>query len=377
MKIKQGLLVIILNTFGICSFAFGQWVKSATEDIYYAESNIGIGITKPEATLHVKNSLLVTSITPLGVPGVPSKETSSMITLNCKKLVAGTSTTTTAEGTIKVSHPSKNFVLNAVSPLMPIVFQTQNSERLRISPNGNIGIGTTTPNRSLTIANTLGLNYMNVKDGTREILMGADDNGGIISVMSKHDLILRAGENDEKMRITAGGNIGIGTTNPGSKLDVNGTTTTKVLKITGGSDLSEQFDITSNIGHEGFKIEPGTVVGIDSANPGNLIISNKPYDRRVAGIISGAGGVASGMLMGQSGTAADGKYPVALTGRVYCKADATSGEIQPGDLLTTSDMPGHAMRVSDYEKAQGAIIGKAMTSLDEGQGLVLVLVSLQ
>jgi len=44
-------------------------------------------------------------------------------------------------------------------------------------------------------------------------------------------------------------------------------------------------------------------------------------------------------------------------------------------LLTTSDTPGHAMKVTDYPKAQGAIIGKAMSSLGQGRGLVLVLVS--
>ena len=57
--------------------------------------------------------------------------------------------------------------------------------------------------------------------------------------------------------------------------------------------------------------------------------------------------------------------------------DATSGAIQPGDLITTSDTPGHGMKVTDHPKAQGAIIGKAMTPLETGKGLVLVLVSLQ
>jgi hypothetical protein len=73
----------------------------------------------------------------------------------------------------------------------------------------------------------------------------------------------------------------------------------------------------------------------------------------------------------------DGKHPVALSGRVYCEADASNGAIHPGDLLTTSGTQGHAMKVTDYDKAHGAIIGKAMSSLDHGEGLVLVLVSLQ
>jgi hypothetical protein len=148
---------------------------------------------------------------------------------------------------------------------------------------------------------------------------------------------------------------------------------TDVLEITGGSDLSERFDV-----HEGADgAEPGSVVSIDPAAPGALRMSREPYDRRVAGIVSGAGGVNPGMLMGQPGTKADGELPVALTGRVYCKVDASFGAIEPGDLLTTSPTPGHAMKVTDHGQAQGAILGKAMTSLESGQGLVLVLVSLQ
>jgi hypothetical protein len=94
-------------------------------------------------------------------------------------------------------------------------------------------------------------------------------------------------------------------------------------------------------------------------------------------VISGAGGVQPGMIMGQEGSVADGEHPVALTGRVYVRCDASAEPIRPGDLLTTSDVPGHAMRAADRERAAGAILGKAMSALDQGRGLVLVLVSLQ
>ncbi|MFO7607956.1 MAG: hypothetical protein R6X35_01985 [Candidatus Krumholzibacteriia bacterium] len=147
---------------------------------------------------------------------------------------------------------------------------------------------------------------------------------------------------------------------------------TSVLEITGGSDLSERFDVAAGV----LGVEPGSVVSIDPDAPGDLRLSEEPYDRKVAGIVSGADGVRPGLLMGQRGTAADGAYPVALTGRVYCKVDAAFGPVRPGDLLTTSPTPGHAMRVGDPERAHGAILGKAMTSLESGQGLVLVLVSL-
>jgi hypothetical protein len=150
-----------------------------------------------------------------------------------------------------------------------------------------------------------------------------------------------------------------------------GRVTTQLLEITGGSDLSENFDIQSP------HTEPGMIVRIDPAHPGELAVSDRAYDRAVAGVVSGAGGVKPGMLMGQRNTKADGKHPVALTGRVYCFVDARRGAIEPGDLITTSDTPGHGMKVDDHARAQGAIIGKAMTRLASGKGLVLVLVSLQ
>ena len=148
----------------------------------------------------------------------------------------------------------------------------------------------------------------------------------------------------------------------------------KALAITGGSDFAENFDVGAA---SVTAIQPGMVVAIDPAHPGKLSLSHRAYDRRVAGIISGAGNVETGMRMGQAGTLADGKHPVALSGRVYVWADATRGAIHPGDLLTTSTTPGHAMKVGNSAKAQGAIIGKAMTELKHGKGLVLVLVTLQ
>lgn len=139
-----------------------------------------------------------------------------------------------------------------------------------------------------------------------------------------------------------------------------------------GADLSEHFDI--NAGES--EIQPGTVVSIDPQAPGALRVSSTPYDQTVAGIVSGAGGIQPGVVMGQPGTLADGKHAVALTGRVYCWVDADLGAVEPGNLLTTSATPGHAMRVQDPAQAHGAILGKAMTGLESGRGLVLVLVTL-
>jgi hypothetical protein len=149
----------------------------------------------------------------------------------------------------------------------------------------------------------------------------------------------------------------------------NGTTTTRILQITGGSDLAEQFEVV-----EGAR--PGMVVAIDPEKTGRLAIARGAYNRRVAGILSGAGNLSAGMVLPDA-SGAKKSMPVALSGRVWVHCDATRHPIKPGDLLTTSPTAGHAMKVANYARAQGAIIGKAMTGLARGRGLVLVLVTLQ
>jgi hypothetical protein len=143
-----------------------------------------------------------------------------------------------------------------------------------------------------------------------------------------------------------------------------------VLEIAGGADLAEPFPIKEE------QIEKGSVVVIDDEHPGQLKRSTHAYDTRVAGVISGANGIHPGISLKQE-DALDHGDNVALTGRVYVRADAGGGAIRPGDLLTTSNTPGHAMKVSDFTKSQGAILGKAMSGLKDGQGMVLVLVTLQ
>jgi hypothetical protein len=147
-------------------------------------------------------------------------------------------------------------------------------------------------------------------------------------------------------------------------------TTDLVIELGKGLDYAEGFDVSSDSAQVG----PGMVLVIDPANPGELALSTQPYDRKVAGIVAGANRLGSGVRLG--GSVFD--HDVALAGRVYCNVIAGDEPIEPGDLLTTSDVPGYAMRVVDHAQAQGAILGKAMQRLDKGEkGQILVLVTLQ
>lgn len=212
--------------------------------------------------------------------------------------------------------------------------RTQNAgtitEAVRVTPNGNVGIGTTAPAAQLHVESSA--------------------SGGL-------GLFVKPGPGGKAAKFA--GNVQL-TDASGAYL---------VMELGQGLDYAEAFDVTGLD-----RPTPGTVLVIDSEHPGQLVVSSSPYDSKVAGIVAGAGGTGSGVRLGV------GQYDtdVALAGRVYCNVDAGTEAIQPGDLLTTSARPGYAMKASDYGRTAGAILGKAMEPLAKGQsGLILVLVTLQ
>jgi hypothetical protein len=112
------------------------------------------------------------------------------------------------------------------------------------------------------------------------------------------------------------------------------------------------------------------------ADEDTLQQSELPYDRRVAGVVSGAGRYRPDIILDKQ-EASGGRLPIALLGKVYCKADAHDAAIDVGDLLTTSSTPGHAMKVMDQSRFVGAVIGKALGRLESGRGLIPILIALQ
>jgi hypothetical protein len=135
-----------------------------------------------------------------------------------------------------------------------------------------------------------------------------------------------------------------------------------------GADCAELFAVVD-------QIEPGDVLVID--RDGALRRSDTSYDKRVAGVVSGAGRLRPGMLLDSGNVGSHRSCPIALIGKVYCKVDARPHPIEVGDLLTTSMTAGHAMKAANPSDAFGTVLGKALADLDTGVGLLPILVCLQ
>ncbi len=237
-----------------------------------------------------------------------------------------------------------------------------NSADLYVGASGNEG--------DIVVRDGAGRNVLSLDGNSATLFVGANGNEG--------DIIVRDGVGRDVfdfdgsfavLRVGANGNEG--------DIIVRNDAGAEVIHLNGGTgdillsnaDAAENFDVA-----ESAEATPGTLMVLN--HEGKLEPSSVPYDKKVVGVVAGAGDYRSGIVLDHK-DGATGRAPISVLGKVSCKVDAAYGPIEVGDLLTTSPTTGHAMKVSDPGRAFGSVIGKVLSPLREGAGLANVLVNLQ
>ena len=267
-----------------------------------------------------------------------------------------------------------------------VLAQWSQSGSHTIITSGNVGIGTTNPNHRLVIEDGSGSNLqlsragfgsynVQISGGSPDSLLmqfQANSAGGGYSFSTRNS---NGTALSDVMRINRDGNVGIGTDSPTERLHVVGN-----VKVVGNLDVSGNVAAKyQDVAEWVPSVRPlpaGTVVTLDEEISNTVTASLRAYDTKVAGVVSPQPGV----VLGEPGP---NKVLVATTGRVKVRVTAANGSIRIGDLLVTSDQTGAAMRSISLEVGgaslhrPGTILGKALESLENGEGKILVLLSLQ
>jgi hypothetical protein len=263
-----------------------------------------------------------------------------------------------ARGQVAIFDENNNFTIN--------IGGAQGAARIGIGGNGSVGM------IEVFDVNTQQTIRLASEQGRGRLALGGNGSIGTIDVFgASSNHTIRIGSEQGPGRIGLGGNGSPGVI---EVFDANTTPTIKIDGTTGdvqllGGDCAEEFDIET-----GETLDPGTVMVIGPDD--KLRRSTEAYDKRVAGVLSGAGDCRPGIILGRSGSH-DQRLPLALTGKAYCQVDARYGAVEVGDLLTTSPTPGYAMKMGDPLRAFGAVIGKAFRPLPDGHGLIPILIALQ
>jgi hypothetical protein len=291
-----------------------------------------------------------------------------------------------------------------IFPFVVLLFATGATAQTNTFPStGNVGIGIAAPGTKLDVngvSDTTGYivtrmssatsgypAYLQFTDGaTYNYAVGTTANGD----MTFNTARFPGTAGTERVRITQGGSVGIGTITPGSALEVNGSVTltsgsgasmkypdgtvqsTAWNGVLTGGDYAESVNVSGGRG----EYEPGDVLVIDPTSEGNFLKSSAPYSTAVTGIYSTKPGVI-GRRQLSARTHMKEEVPMAMTGIVPTKVSAENGAIKPGDLLVTSSKPGYAMKGTDRNQMLGAVIGKAIGHLDSGVGVIEAVVTLQ
>ena len=236
----------------------GEDLGTSSKMVIDTSGNVGIGITNPSNPLHVQKDAGASAIAYFN-------------SLNADGY--GVAIRTADAGNDK-------YVLRLDSSYGSVMYATN---------AGNVGIGTTSPNALLHVyksshpnamlarfENPTGEGLVEIKsqNDALSILQFADsEDGNVGAVQYSHvDNSMRFKTSDaERMRINSSGNVGIGTTSPGSKLEVNSGGSDSVARFT-STDARARILISDNNDISYFGTYIGTTfLGPDDTPSGNTI----------------------------------------------------------------------------------------------------------
>jgi len=329
---------------GYSNYGIYQWTGTRN----YFEGAVGIGTTEPSQKLDVRGniytdgSIYINNISPT-IYLQDSNHRTSMIHMNDNffYILRGCGVNSTSWCSLDGVWP---FRIN----------MTDNEVKMP----GKVNIGVTTKNY---VPDTSSWDFNLQLNGLDSTTIGFHDSGNSVGVIRYTDHNFYIGRND-----------GWGT----SHMRIGGS------YYCNGADLAEFTPAVEDIAK-------GEVVSLDEKNEGKLRRSLKAYEYNVAGVVSTDPGIVLNDPLQDMSTESlieikdvstlefDG-VELALAGRVPVKVTTENGPIEVGDLLVTSSKPGYAMRGDRdiIKDMPGVVLGKAMGSLAEGEGEIVVLVNL-
>jgi hypothetical protein len=397
---NTGLYQASANAIGISTAGASRALFDASGNFFVGNSSqfqVGSAgaVTAPSITLSGTASAATFSGSGSGLTGIPYSAITGAPAAGVTSVFGRSGTVSAASGDYSVGQ------ITGAAPLASPVF------------SGNVGIGTANPGEALNVhgnegtpavgSSNSGLAWFSESAGNNGINLGFYYVAGQPPYGWMQSQFVGSAAYYPLSINPMGGNVGIGTTSPGgdltgaltppagtSVLDVQGDIelaqtkggsiifqdgTTQNTAYTGvicGGDYAESVDVAGNRK----SYEPGDVLVIGAESGSDVVKSSEPYSTLVVGVYSTKPGVVGRRQTSDAKTSTT-EVPMAMVGIVPTKVSTENGPINRGDLLVTSSTPGYAMKGTDRSLLTGAVIGKALGSLDSGTGVIEVVVTLQ
>jgi hypothetical protein len=237
----------------------------------------------------------------------------------------------------------------------PFVFNTNNTERMRISSAGNVSIGTTTVDQMVTVDGGVSIrtgNYLQLRPTSNAWDMRLQAVSTQLNIYSGGDLV------NPIMSLLNGGNVGIGTSSPSQKLQVAGNVAIANGGWFGFGDVDERiagdnagFMQFFTSGTEKMRIDSSGNVGIGTSSPSTFSSKLAVAGNSGTGVVQLT--VASGGNSGDYGIVSVATSTT-IKGRMI--ADATSGDFR---FDTAGSAAGGIGFFTGSSYAQRFIIGAA------------------